>query len=43
MSETEITWAINVLKRNVIKLEEQVKNLEAELKEIYESLENNSK
>lgn len=43
MSEIEITWAINVLKRNVNKLEEQVKNLEAELREIYESLENNNK
>ena len=43
MSETEITWAINVLKRNVIKLQEQVKNLEAELIEIYKSLENNGK
>ena len=41
MSEREINWEINSIIWDIIKLQELVKNLEAELREIKKSLENN--
>ena len=43
MSEREINWEINIIIGDIIRLQEQVKNLEAEIKEIKKSLENNIK
>ena len=42
MNNTLTQWEINVLTRDLTKLQEQVKNLEAELREIKKSLEKNS-
>lgn len=41
MSDTLTRWEINVLTRDLAQLQEQVKNLEAELREIKKSLEKN--
>lgn len=42
MSDTLTRWEINILTRDLAQLQEQVKNLEAELREIKKSLEKNS-
>ena len=42
MNNTLTQWEINVLTRDLTQLQEQVKNLETELREIKKSLEKNS-